>query len=88
MHKYDGAIAFEDGSQMRIQAKLTPTTFLVTVNILIYIYTSVVGGNFIKTNPSVLLQIGCPYQDTMWRPALGLLAFTESPCCRESVPAC
>ena len=51
-------IGFEDGAKMRIQAKLTPTTFLVTVNILIYIYTSVVGGNFIQTNPSVLLQIG------------------------------
>ncbi len=43
---------------MKIQTKLTPTTFLVTVNILVYICTSVVGGNFIETNTSVLLQIG------------------------------
>jgi rhomboid protease GluP len=43
---------------MKIQPKLTPTTFLVTVNILVYIYTSVVGGNFIETNTSVLVQLG------------------------------
>jgi rhomboid protease GluP len=43
---------------MRIQLKLTPTTFLVTLNILVYIYTSVVGGNFIETNISVLRQLG------------------------------
>ena len=43
---------------MRIQTKLTPTTFLVTLNVLVYIYTSVVGGNFIETNTSVLLQLG------------------------------
>ena len=58
MHIYDGVFAFEDGSEMRSLSKLTPTTFLVTVNVLIYIYTSVVGGNFIETNTSVLLQIG------------------------------
>ena len=43
---------------MRISFKLTPTTFLVTVNVLVYIYTSVIGGNFIETNTSVLIQIG------------------------------
>ena len=43
---------------MRLQLKLTPTTFLVTANILVYIYTSVVGGNFIETNTSVLIQLG------------------------------
>ncbi len=43
---------------MRAQLKLTPTTFLVTLNILVYIYTSVVGGNFIETNISVLRQLG------------------------------
>ena len=43
---------------MRVSFKLTPTTFLVTVNVLVYIYTSVIGGNFIETNTSVLIQIG------------------------------
>ncbi|MCW4031256.1 MAG: rhomboid family intramembrane serine protease [Candidatus Bathyarchaeota archaeon] len=43
---------------MRIWSTLTPTTFLVTVNILIYIYTSVASGNFIETSPSVLFQLG------------------------------
>jgi len=58
MHIYGGVFAFEDASEMRSLSKLTPTTFLVTVNILVYIYTSVVGGNFIQTNPSVLIQLG------------------------------
>ncbi|MFC1487360.1 rhomboid family intramembrane serine protease [Thermoproteota archaeon] len=44
--------------EMRASFKLTPTTFLVTVNVLVYIYTSVIGGNFIETNTSVLIQIG------------------------------
>jgi len=43
---------------MKIQLKLTPTTFIVTFNVLVYIYTSVIGGNFIETNYRVLLQFG------------------------------
>jgi rhomboid protease GluP len=42
----------------RRRSMLTPTTFLVAVNILVYIYTSVVGGNFIQTEYSILLQFG------------------------------
>jgi rhomboid protease GluP len=42
----------------RFQAKLTPTTFLIALNVLVYIYTSWLGGNFIETNPVVLLQFG------------------------------
>ena len=57
-HIYNGVFAFDDGQEMRASLKLTPTTLLVTVNVLIYIYTSVAGGNFITTNTSVLLQIG------------------------------
>jgi rhomboid protease GluP len=38
--------------------KFSPTIFLVAVNILVYIYTSVAGGNFIQTNTSVLMEIG------------------------------
>jgi rhomboid protease GluP len=37
---------------------LTPTTFLVAANILVYVYTSVAGGNFIQTDYSVLRQFG------------------------------
>jgi rhomboid protease GluP len=56
---YGGVFAFEDGSGMRRRrSMLTPTTFLVAVNILVYVYTSVVGGNFIQTEYSVLLQFG------------------------------
>ena len=58
MHIYGGVFAFEDGSGMRRRSTLTPTTFLVAVNILVYVYTSVVGGNFIQTEYSVLLQFG------------------------------
>ena len=58
MHIYVGVFAFEDDSGMRSWFKLTPTTFLVAVNVLVYIYTSVVGGNFIQTSNSVLLQLG------------------------------
>jgi len=58
MHIYGGVFAFEDGSGMRSWFKLTPTTFLVAVNVLVYIYTSVVGGNFIQTGYSVLIQFG------------------------------
>lgn len=43
---------------MRTQFKLTPTTFLVAVNILVYIYTSLQGGNFIETDYRVLFQLG------------------------------
>jgi rhomboid protease GluP len=43
---------------MRKQSMLTPTTFLVTANILVYIYTSVLSGNFIQTSTSVLTQLG------------------------------
>jgi len=38
--------------------KFTPTTFLVVVNILVYSYTSVIGGNFIQTDHTVLSQLG------------------------------
>ena len=58
MHKYVGVFAFDDVSKMRASLKLTPTTLLVTVNVLVYIYTSLAGGNLITTNTSVLLQIG------------------------------
>jgi len=58
MHIYGGVFAFEDGSGMRRRSMLTPTSFLVAVNVLVYIYTSVVGGNFIQTEYSVLLQFG------------------------------
>ncbi|MGD9131446.1 MAG: rhomboid family intramembrane serine protease [Candidatus Bathyarchaeota archaeon] len=42
----------------RRRSMLTPTTFLVAANILVYVYTSVVGGNFIQTDYGVLLQFG------------------------------
>jgi len=43
---------------MKILPKLTPTTFLITVNLLVYFYTSVVGGNFVETSDGVLYQWG------------------------------
>ena len=58
MHIYGGVVAFEDGLEMRSRSMLTPTVFLVIVNILVYVYTSVVGGNFIQTSTNVLLRFG------------------------------
>jgi len=43
---------------MRTLPKLTPTTFLVMANLLVYVYTSVVGGSFVETSESVLYQWG------------------------------
>jgi len=43
---------------MRTLPKLTPTTFLIITNLLVYVYTSVVGGNFIETSDSALYQWG------------------------------
>ena len=38
--------------------KFKPTYILIALNIAIYIYTSVVGGNFFSTNTDVLLEYG------------------------------
>lgn len=38
--------------------RLSPTTVLVALNFLVYIYTSIVGGSFLVTRTSVLLEIG------------------------------
>jgi len=43
---------------MRFTRRLSPTIVLAMANILVYIYTSVVGGDFIVTNTNVLIQIG------------------------------
>lgn len=43
---------------MRTPFKLTPTTVLVAANILVYVYTSLIGGNFFETNSTVLTQLG------------------------------
>jgi rhomboid protease GluP len=45
--------------------KLTPTIFLVAVNIAFYIFTSVIGGDFIQTSTNVLLQYG-QYNLSVW----------------------
>jgi rhomboid protease GluP len=58
MHIYGGVFAFEDGSKMRSLPKLSPTILLVTVNVIVYIYTSVSGGNFIQTSTDTLVQLG------------------------------
>jgi rhomboid protease GluP len=55
---YCGTFAFEDDPEMRVSHRLTPTTFLVAANMLVYIYTSVIGGNFIQIDHIVLSQLG------------------------------
>jgi rhomboid protease GluP len=58
MNIYDEVFAFDDGSKMRSLPKLSVTIFLVVVNVIVYIYTSVSGGNFIQTSTSTLIQWG------------------------------
>jgi rhomboid protease GluP len=48
--------------------KLTPTIFLVAVNIAVYIFTSLVGGDFVQTSTSALLQYG-QYNLSVWNGA-------------------
>jgi rhomboid protease GluP len=43
---------------MKTLLKPTPTTFLVIANLLVYVYTSVVGGSFIETGDRALYQWG------------------------------
>ena len=43
---------------MRNTRKLSPTTFLVAVNVIVYIYTSVASANFIQTSTDTLVQLG------------------------------
>ncbi|MGD2066633.1 MAG: rhomboid family intramembrane serine protease [Candidatus Bathyarchaeota archaeon] len=43
---------------MRRKSRLTLTIVLVAANVLVYIFTSVVGGNFLETDYDVLRQFG------------------------------
>jgi rhomboid protease GluP len=38
--------------------KYKPTYILIAINVLVYIYTSVVGGNWLNTNSNLILQWG------------------------------
>ncbi len=38
--------------------KYKPTYILIAINVLVYIYTSVVGGNFLSTNDSMVFTYG------------------------------
>jgi rhomboid protease GluP len=49
-------------------SKLTPTIFLVTANIAVYIFTSVVSGDFLQTSTNALLQYG-QYNLRVWNGA-------------------
>lgn len=43
---------------MRVSFKRSPTVVLVVANVLVYVYTSLAGGNFIETDMGVLVQLG------------------------------
>jgi rhomboid protease GluP len=68
MHKYIVVFVSWNMFGMRSMPKLTPTIFLVTLNIAVYILTSVVGGDFIQTSHSTLLQYG-QYNLSVWNGA-------------------
>ena len=38
--------------------RFTPTTALIVINLVVYAFTSVVGGNFLYTNDKILLGLG------------------------------
>jgi rhomboid protease GluP len=38
--------------------KYKPTYILIALNVIVYIYTSVAGGNFLETNPLLIYQYG------------------------------
>ena len=57
---------------MKLAGKPSPTLILIFLNLLAYIYTSLVGGNFIVTDDSVLQIYGqfnyaVLYQGTWWQ---------------------
>lgn len=58
MHIFNNTLAMLRWWILRISPKLTPTTFLITLNLLVYLYTSILSGNFIRTSNSVLIQFG------------------------------
>ncbi len=43
---------------MNNSEKYYPTYILIAANVLVYVYTSIVGGNFLETNPSMIYQWG------------------------------
>ena len=43
---------------MKRRSLLTPTIILVVANVLVYFYTSLVGGSFIETDYNVMLMFG------------------------------
>jgi rhomboid protease GluP len=38
--------------------KFMPTFILIALNVMVYVYTSIVGGNFLETNPELILIYG------------------------------
>jgi rhomboid protease GluP len=43
---------------MHDSQKYYPTAILIAVNVIVYVYTSVVGGNFLETDPALIYQWG------------------------------
>lgn len=63
---------FHEGARMKHVKKLSPTLVLLSLNVLAYIYTSLLGGSFIFTDDNVLRIYGqfnyaVLYQGTWWQ---------------------
>jgi rhomboid protease GluP len=43
---------------MHNSQKYYPTVILIAVNVIVYVYTSVAGGNFLETNPALIYEWG------------------------------
>jgi rhomboid protease GluP len=66
---------------MRGLPKPTPTTLLIIINLLVYVYTSVVGGNFIETSEGALRQLGqfnlCVVDGCYWQPLTSIFVHVD-----------
>ena len=55
---YGSGFGFSDNGKRGRNPLIKPTVFLVAVNVLVYVYTSLAGGSFIQTGDDVLTQLG------------------------------
>jgi len=49
---------FQDEKIMPNSEKFMPTYILIGINVVFYIYTSLIGGNFLNTNPEMIYRFG------------------------------
>jgi rhomboid protease GluP len=68
MHKYGGVFAVCMFWGTKRRSALSPTVAIVVANVLVYVFTSIVGGNALETSTDVLFQIG-QHNASVWNGA-------------------